>query len=40
MNKEYHIGLILQSSDETRIIELLDEYAVRVKNEFHASMPI
>ncbi len=40
MNKEYHIGLILQSSDESRISELLDLYAIRVKNEFHASMPI
>ncbi len=40
MNKEYHIGLIVQSASEERVLELLDKYADRVRNEFHASMPI
>jgi biotin carboxylase len=40
MKKEYHIGLILQSKSEARILELLDHYANRVQKEFHASMPI
>jgi hypothetical protein len=40
MNKEYHIGLIIQSKSEERVLELLDQYAEKVRNEFHASMPI
>jgi biotin carboxylase len=40
MYKEYHIGLIVQDKKEAKILELLDQYAERVKNEFHASMPI
>ncbi len=40
MDKEYHIGLIVQDKKEAKILELLDQYAERVKNEFHASMPI
>jgi hypothetical protein len=39
MNKEHHIGMILQSKDRERILYLLDKYAERVKNEFHASLP-
>jgi len=39
MNKKHHIGLILQSPDQSRILNLLDVYAEKVKNEFHASLP-
>ena len=40
MDKEYHIGLIVKSEKQEKVLSLLDEYVVRVKNEFHASMPI
>ncbi len=39
MNKDHHIGIILQSKDKGKILQLLDKYAERVKNEFHASLP-
>lgn len=39
MNKKHHIGLIIQSKNKARVAELLDKYAERVKNEFHASLP-
>jgi hypothetical protein len=31
---EYHAGLIVKSKNQDRIMELLDEYAVRIANEF------
>lgn len=40
MYKEYHIGLIVSSSKQERVLELLDNYADKVRSEFHASMPI
>ncbi len=40
MNKEYHIGLIVQDKKQENVLALLDKYAERVRNEFHASMPI
>ncbi|MBC8153459.1 MAG: ATPase [Bacteroidetes bacterium] len=40
MHKEYHIGLILQSPDRTRIRELLDEYMERIYSTYHASAPV
>lgn len=36
---EYHIGLILQANDRPRILSLLDEYALRIRVDFHASAP-
>ena len=39
MNKDYHIGLILQSDNLNRIKELLELYSDRVFKEFHASAP-
>ena len=39
MQKDHHIGLILQSKDRNKIQVLLDKYAERIKNEFHASAP-
>lgn len=38
MNKEWHIGLILQSNNSYRIRELLEHYTVRIGSEFHASL--
>lgn len=39
MNKEHHIGMIIQTKDRNKISMLLDKYAERVQNEFHASAP-
>jgi hypothetical protein len=39
MEKEHHIGLILHSKERDKILLLLDKYAERIKNEFHASAP-
>jgi hypothetical protein len=40
MNKKYHIGLIVKSESQSKIFELLDKYAGRIANEFHAAIPI
>ncbi len=40
LNKEYHIGLIVKSKSEARIMELLDLYAQRIQQDFHASAPV
>jgi hypothetical protein len=40
MNKEYHVGLIVQSDDRDRIRQLLDGYMHRIYQEFHASAPL
>jgi len=37
MEKDYHIGLILRSKDRGRILELLDDYAERIFEGFHAA---
>lgn len=39
LNKAWHIGLIIKSKDRSRILELLDKYAVDVQKNYHASMP-
>lgn len=39
MHKEWHIGLIVESPDSERVLELLNEYTARIQNEFHASAP-
>ncbi|MDO8365938.1 MAG: ATPase [Saprospiraceae bacterium] len=36
---EYHLGLIVQSTKRTRVLELLDDYALRVQRDYHASAP-
>ncbi|MBC7774584.1 MAG: ATPase [Phycisphaerae bacterium] len=38
-DKEHHVGLILQSKKHERVLELLDDYAVRVQRDYHASAP-
>jgi hypothetical protein len=40
MDKEYHIGLIVAAESEEKVLNLLDQYADRVRADFHASMPI
>ncbi len=39
MNKDHHIGFILQSDSNKRIAQLLDVYGQRIASEFHASIP-
>ncbi|MEZ4980569.1 MAG: ATPase [Saprospiraceae bacterium] len=39
INKEYHVGLIVRSKKKERVLELLDQYAHTIKNDFHASAP-
>ncbi|MBL7827535.1 MAG: ATPase [Saprospiraceae bacterium] len=38
-DKEYHIGLIVQTAKQERVIALLDDYAQRVQQDYHASAP-
>ena len=40
MKREYHVGIIVQSDDRTRILSLLDDYMHRIYQEFHASAPV
>lgn len=40
MNREYHVGLIVQSPNQDRILHLLDAYMQRIYEEFHASFPV
>jgi hypothetical protein len=39
MDKRYHVGLIVASSDPQRVETLLDEYSHRFHDDFHASLP-
>ncbi len=38
-SKSHHIGLIVQSKKRERVVELLDNYAFRVQQDYHASAP-
>lgn len=40
INREYHVGLIVNSPDRDRVLTLLDEYMHRIYAEFHASAPL
>jgi hypothetical protein len=40
IDKEYHIGFIVKTDNRERIMELLDNYAQRIHQDFHASAPI
>ena len=40
MNKEHHIGLIVQSKKSERVLALLNTFTQRVFNDFHAAAPI
>lgn len=39
MKKDHHIGFVVTSDTEARTRQLLDEYALRIQTEFHASLP-
>ncbi|HEV2459337.1 MAG TPA: ATP-grasp domain-containing protein [Ktedonobacterales bacterium] len=39
MEKHHHVGFVLRSTDPERVTVLLDEYARRFDEEFHASLP-
>ena len=39
MAKAHHVGLIVKSAGPARVRELLDDYAVRVARDYHASAP-
>ena len=38
-DNSYHIGLIVQSPNRARILELLDDYTKRIQRDYHASAP-
>jgi hypothetical protein len=40
IKKPFHVGVIVSSTDENRVLSLLDKYADIVQKEFHASAPI
>ncbi|MEZ0486418.1 ATP-grasp domain-containing protein [Fibrella aquatica] len=40
MNREHHIGFILQANSPEQIRTLLDDYIVRIQGSVHASMPV
>ncbi len=37
--KSHHIGIIVRSEKPKRVLELLDDYAERIRRDFHASAP-
>lgn len=39
LGKDHHIGFIVRSDNRNRILELLDNYAHRIRQDFHAQMP-
>lgn len=39
MERKNHVGLIVRSPEHQRIRELLDNYAARVQQDFHAALP-
>ena len=39
MNEEYHVGLIVQSENRNKVLELMDKYAHIIYQHFHASAP-
>lgn len=40
LSKPYHVGMILKHEKRERILELLDKYAHRIRDEFAASVPL
>lgn len=39
-DKEYHIGFILKSKSRERILQLLDQFAERIRKDYHAALPV
>ena len=40
INKPYHVGFILTSESQQRVLDLLDQYTQKVYDYYHASLPI
>lgn len=40
INKPHHVGFIVRGDSHKRVTELLDQYAERVYQDFHASAPV
>ncbi|MFM9947440.1 MAG: acetyl-CoA carboxylase biotin carboxylase subunit family protein [Saprospiraceae bacterium] len=40
INKKHHVGMILRSERKERIQELLEAYALKIHQDFHASAPV
>lgn len=40
LNKRYHAGLIVRSSDPTRVVQLLESYTKRFYEDFYATEPL
>ena len=40
LDKDYHLSLIVKSSNRNRVLELLEKYAGIIKDHFHASLPM
>jgi hypothetical protein len=39
LTKKHHVGLVVRSSDGSRVAELIDSYTQLVREDFHASAP-
>lgn len=39
LRKDHHIGMIVKASSRERVLELLDNYAQRIAQDFHAAAP-
>ena len=39
LDKEFHIGFIVKSDNRERILHLLDDYARRIRDDYHAQIP-
>jgi hypothetical protein len=39
MEEEYHVGLVIQSTQQSRILSLLSEFATIVAKDYHATLP-
>ncbi|MFL6452086.1 MAG: acetyl-CoA carboxylase biotin carboxylase subunit family protein [Bryobacteraceae bacterium] len=39
LTKRHHVGLVVKSSDNSRVAELMDTYIQIVRKDFHASVP-
>lgn len=40
LQKDYHVSVIVQSDQRTRVVELLDKYAHIIREQFHAALPM
>ncbi len=39
ISKKHHVGMIVRSGKRERVLELLDNYAHKIREDFHAAMP-